>query len=238
MVRRWAAAFFATVFILTANSAPLAAQGRGGRGGHVGGGVRVGPGGGVHVGPGRVVVAPGPVFVGRPHVVGPRFVGPGFGIGIAPFPGAFLGPRPFGVYSPFGWSTPIYASPAYVEPAYVQQPYVQVQPQVNQNDVELSYQVQRLSQEMEQLRQEQALAAARQPAPPSQVLVPDRPAIPIVLVFRDGRRMQIQNYALVGQTLWVLDENTSRKIPLSELDLDAIQTENRGQGIRLPQPAR
>ena len=235
MVCRWALAFVMAFAILTANSAPLGAQGRGG-GRHPGGGVRVQGGGGVRVAPGPVV-APRPAFVGRPHVVGPRvFASPH--VTIAPFPRTFFGPRPFGFYSPFVWSAPIYAAPTYVEPAYVPPSYVQVQPQVNNNEAELTYQVQRLSEEVEQLRQEQALAATRQqPVPPSSVYVPE-PAPPIVLVFRDGRRQEIQNYAVVGQTLWVLDENKSTKIPLSELDLDAIQRENRGRSVRIPPPAK
>jgi hypothetical protein len=58
------------------------------------------------------------------------------------------------------------------------------------------------------------------------------------LIFRDGRRMSILNYAIVGQTLWVLDEQNSTKIPLSDLNLEATQKENRGQGVRFPLPAR
>jgi hypothetical protein len=95
--------------------------------------------------------------------------------------------------------------------------------------------VQRLSREIEQLRQQQALAAAQQallvPPPPPE---PERPAIPTVLVFRDGSRRTILNYAIVGQTLWVLDEQTSTRIPMSELDLGATQRENRGKGSRFP----
>ncbi len=56
----------------------------------------------------------------------------------------------------------------------------------------------------------------------------------IVLVFRDGHRMEIQNYAIVGQTLWVFEERVATKILLSDLDLDATQRENRGSGLRLP----
>jgi hypothetical protein len=53
-----------------------------------------------------------------------------------------------------------------------------------------------------------------------------------VLVFRDGHRMEITNYAIVGQTIWVLDERNSTRIPVSDLDVDATQKENRIRGLR------
>jgi len=210
----------------------LNAQGRG-RGGHGGG-----------FGPGRpapVTAAPasprgtfnrpfpGPV---NRHIPG-SFVTPRVGVVpgvtvVRPYPRVIF-PQPFvpytGFYSPFAWSTPVYSSPVYSEPAYVA-------PTVDQNSADLTYEVQRLSQEIVQLRQEQALSVARQaaPEPPPP---PPSVSMPIVLVFRDGRRTTIQNYAIVGQTLWVLDERTSTKILLSDLDLDATERENRGQGLRL-----
>jgi hypothetical protein len=114
-----------------------------------------------------------------------------------------------------------------------------VTPSVSQNEIDLVGQVERLSREIEQLRIEQAEAAARQAAALSALpQEPAPPAPPTTLIFRDGRRMSIQNYAIVGQTLWVLDEQNSTKIPLSELDLEATQKENRGQGVRFPLPAR
>jgi hypothetical protein len=49
------------------------------------------------------------------------------------------------------------------------------------------------------------------------------------LVFRDGRRLNIQSYAFVRQTLLVLGDQSSAKIALSELDLDATQRANPGR---------
>jgi hypothetical protein len=121
-------------------------------------------------------------------------------------------------------------------------PYPQTynEPSVSQNELNLAQEVDRLSREIEQLRQEQAAAAAREltPPPPPPPAVPETPPPPTILVFRDGRRLNIQNYAIIGQTLWVLDEHNSSKIPLSDLDLDATQKENRGQGVRFAVPAR
>jgi hypothetical protein len=136
--------------------------------------------------------------------------------------------------NPYIYTSPVYTAPGYVAPIYGA-------PSVNQNEIDLAVQVERLAREVEQLRLEQAQAAASQaapaPAPPPQA-EPQVPATPTTLIFRDGRRMSILNYAIVGQTLWVLDEQNSTKIPLSDLDLEATQRENRGQGVRFPLPAR
>jgi len=176
--------------------------------------------------PGRV----GPFAFGRPHrtVIVPPVISPVLGFGYySPF-----GYSPFG-YSPYGFASSIYAPPAYSEPAYVS-PSTQ-QPAVSQNEVDLAYQVGRLTQEVEQLQQSVRTYQAPVPTPSAGNA---QPAVPVVLVFRDGRRMEIQNYAIIGQTLWVLDEGTATKIALSDLDLAATQAENRSRGIRFLVPAR
>jgi hypothetical protein len=60
------------------------------------------------------------------------------------------------------------------------------------------------------------------------------PLQPTTLVFRDGKKEQVQNYAIVGKMLWVFDERRTRKILVSELDVPATQkvNEERGWGIR------
>jgi len=124
----------------------------------------------------------------------------------------------------------------YSEPAYVA-------PSISEHTVELQYEVQRLQREIDDLRQQQSAAAVQPPPPtipqPAPAAAPEqRPALPTVLIFRDGRRMMIQNYAIVGQTLWVLEERSSTRIAVSELDLEKTQTENRTEGVRFPLPAR
>src|SRR5262249_47443793 len=103
-----------------------------------------------------------------------------------------------------------------------------------QNQADLNYEVSRLSQEVENLRQQQAAMGVR---PVPQPVTPV-PVTPTVLVFRDGHRAEIQNYAIVGETLWDLDQRASTKIPLSDLDLDATQRENAARGMRFSVPSR
>jgi hypothetical protein len=51
------------------------------------------------------------------------------------------------------------------------------------------------------------------------------------LVFRDKHQKEVQNYAVVGRTLWILDENKASKVPLEDLDLDATTRINNDHGV-------
>lgn len=79
------------------------------------------------------------------------------------------------------------------------------------------------------------------PAPPTAAETPTAP-LPeqeaTVLVFRDGRRMEVRNYAIVGQELIRFSGKGPRRIPLADLDLDNTMRENENRGItfRLPTP--
>jgi len=119
-------------------------------------------------------------------------------------------------------------------------PYYQVAEQtpstVAYQGGDLSRQVERLTDEVERLREEQASReqerqAALQPRPS----VEDK-AAPTILVFRDGRRSEVKNFAIVGQTLWVFTEQRARKIPVSDLNVEATKEVNAGRGVdfRLP----
>jgi hypothetical protein len=61
-------------------------------------------------------------------------------------------------------------------------------------------------------------------------------AAPTVLVFRDQHKVEVQNYAIVGQTLWTFAPQRTQKIPLSDLDLPATTKANdeRGVDFRVP----
>jgi len=57
-----------------------------------------------------------------------------------------------------------------------------------------------------------------------------------VLVFRDRHKQEVQNYAIVGQTLWTFAPQRTEKIPLADLDLAATTKANddRGVGFHVP----
>jgi len=55
-------------------------------------------------------------------------------------------------------------------------------------------------------------------------------AEPTVLVFRDGHRQEIANYAIMGSTLFVLSGPRAR-IPVAELDIPATERVNQDRGV-------
>ena len=57
-----------------------------------------------------------------------------------------------------------------------------------------------------------------------------------VLVFRDRHREEVQNYGIVGQTLWIFTEQRARKIALSALDLPATTKANEDRGVEFQVP--
>jgi hypothetical protein len=76
-----------------------------------------------------------------------------------------------------------------------------------------------------------ASTTEREPTPERE---PDEPAT--VLVFRDGHRVEVRNYAIVGNTVWDLSEHLAKRISLDTLDLDATIKVNdeRGTPFRYP----
>jgi hypothetical protein len=63
------------------------------------------------------------------------------------------------------------------------------------------------------------------------------PIDPTVLVFRDGHKQEVNNYAIMGQTVYVFDTRT-QKIALGDLDVPATikANDDRGVEFQLPNP--
>lgn len=115
-------------------------------------------------------------------------------------------------------------------------------------------QIDDLSQQVQQLREELAAQLYRppapQPAPPAPANAQPQPTakhdpseqkdppsdLSTVLVFRDQRIQEVKNYAIVGKTLVVIADQRQKKIPLSDLDLatTARLNEERGVAFQLP----
>ena len=122
---------------------------------------------------------------------------------------------------------------------------------------QLQQQVSRLTSAVEELqadRTESVKPAAAAPRAKGKPAIPSKkassaasvPAAPVaetdtpmtVLVFQDGRRTEARNYAIVGQTLWIYTEQDSKKVPLTELDVNATKSANSDRGIvfQVPNP--
>jgi hypothetical protein len=65
----------------------------------------------------------------------------------------------------------------------------------------------------------------------------ESPVDPTILVFKDGHQLEIDNYAIVSQTLYDLTPGHPRKIALADLNLPATQKQNDDRGITFELPS-
>lgn len=63
-----------------------------------------------------------------------------------------------------------------------------------------------------------------------------RPVDTTLLVFRDGHQQEVNNYAIMGQTVYVFDART-QKIALGDLDVPATIKANDDRGVEFQLPA-
>lgn len=68
--------------------------------------------------------------------------------------------------------------------------------------------------------------------------VEETPQIPTVLVFKDGRDVEVGNYAIVGDTLFDLTPGHARRVAIAELDLDATRKKNDDRGVTFALPGQ
>ncbi|MHB8218054.1 MAG: hypothetical protein ACYDDS_18425 [Candidatus Sulfotelmatobacter sp.] len=106
--------------------------------------------------------------------------------------------------------------------------------QDQQNQIDMANQMnaqsldeQRMREQDRQGDQDFYARSAPQPARPADA----RPTPATVLVFRDQHHLDVQNYAIVGQTLWNFAPQHTQKIPLSDLDLPATASANEERGV-------
>jgi hypothetical protein len=92
----------------------------------------------------------------------------------------------------------------------------------------LVQQVQKLSDQVAQLQSGQQMQASSEPEPP----LP--PEVPITLVLRDGRQLQVRSYAVMDQTFWDFSKQAVRKIPISNIDVAASTKATEAQGGEFP----
>ena len=236
------------VLLALAATGTASAQGRGRGGGSAGAPARTGPGPAMSRNGGSAAARP-PAMAAQPThnrpITGSQIVRvpdrhviiatpPYFGFYGGYYNGFYNGIYD-GFYDRYPYASPYYPGAPYAS-SYVEQSYTPPSPSAS--EMQLSHQVERLTQEVERLRQDQAEAALRQALAPPPPRVAEPPAIPITLVFRDGRQLSIKSYAISRQTLWVVDERMSMKVDLNDLDVPATQQANLGRVLLLPVPAR
>jgi hypothetical protein len=155
----------------------------------------------------------------------PFFFGSGFGFGTG------FG---FGFGAPY---VPYYYPDTSYYPPYPPPNYNAAPPSDNSADIQLAMEIQKLSDEIEELRNEQSRERSANQPPAS--LAPQPPATATTFVFRDGHRISAINYAIAGQTLWIFSEHAAQKVALDDLDRAATEQVNAANGIYLylPKPA-
>lgn len=124
----------------------------------------------------------------------------------------------------FGYGDDYYAQPNDDDSASYQAP---------EQDNALAGQVRRLSNEVEAMRGDQTARSNWSPTTGSKV---EQKPVATVLVYRDGHQSDVLNYAIQGQTLWVFSDQSTKRIPLADLNLDATRKVNEDRGVNFILP--
>jgi hypothetical protein len=105
--------------------------------------------------------------------------------------------------------------------------------------LDYSYQQKRNMEELDRLQDRvdrlEQRASASVPRPP-QYEAQTKSSTPVILIFRDKHSQEVNNYAVVGETLWVFNEQRATRVPLSALDLDATRKANDERGVEFQVP--
>ena len=161
----------------------------------------------------------------------------GSGIG---FGGSFT----FGNTRPFGGQhhrrpapvavVPYYAYPYVYDSSMYEEPQTQpqVQPQVIVIKEESARDDGRYGEHSFLERETQPAAQESSQPKPAPAVEPVDPGPMTTLVYLDGHKSEVRNYAIVGSNLLDLTKSpVMKKIPLASLDLDATRRENEDNGV-------
>jgi len=128
----------------------------------------------------------------------------------------------------FDYPSDNYAASNYQAQNYQAQPYVYATPDNGYSpDSQTQDEISSLRSEVDQLRAQQESSAQSKSA---------QIHAATVLVYRDGHTEEVENYAVVGQTIWIFNESHARKVPLSDLNLAATKRDNEDRGIEFVVP--
>jgi len=240
-MRRWLAVAALGAALLTL---PAWGQRRGGASGGFAGHAGIAGGHSMVGSRGPMSTNHSPGFAGGPRG-GPHF-GNGFGWGNgfgrpgrSPFfhhHGRFFGGWPYaGYYGYADYGYPwYYGDDSYSADSYQNYPAYDYSSAYAEND-RVQAQIDRLENEVDRLREErEARESQRSGASQGRAKTEVQPT---ELVFRDKHTEEVQNYAIVGQTFWILNAEKARKIPIAQLDIPATRkvNEDRGVDFQLPE---
>ncbi|MBV9082014.1 MAG: hypothetical protein JOZ62_05015 [Acidobacteriaceae bacterium] len=95
----------------------------------------------------------------------------------------------------------------------------------------LGQQVQNLTAEIQQLKAGQI----QQPEPNGTEAGASPQTTPITLVMQNGKQLKVQNYAVMDGVFWDFSGEPARKIPISDIDIDASTKASEASGAEFPQ---
>ncbi len=148
------------------------------------------------------------------------------------YPGAIVPP-----YYPQAY----YPHPYSVQPTYAPYRIAENQVAAYNNFEAIDAVEQRVMQLTEEVRSLQAQLTVAQAQVQAQIQTqrrevsrPAEPALPVVLVLNNGKRLESRGYVIAGQTLWIMTPSGSERMSLSNLNVVATQRENLKRGIEFP----
>jgi hypothetical protein len=158
-----------------------------------------------------------------------------------PFYESYANLQPYypGTIAPPYYPQAYYPQPYVLQPGYTPYPANQFVVYENRETVDaLQRRVQQLTEEVRLLQDrvtatdaqlDAQVQAQQSKASPPAVLAP-----PVVLVLKNGQRIESRGYAIAGDTLWIITPSGTERILLSNLNVEATQSENWKRGIEFP----
>lgn len=140
----------------------------------------------------------------------------------------FFGGSYFNPYYYPGYNFPIYWGPPLDDEPSAPPEEQEAPPPPAENDQAME-QIQNLTDEVGELKDQASARNWQSFAQTAQAKA--QPPISTILVFHDGHQMEVQNYAVAGNVVWVFGEQTARKFSLSDLDLDVTEKLNADRGV-------
>jgi len=134
------------------------------------------------------------------------------------------------------------AQPYYPLPYYTQFPYAYDQFSTSYYDDTvntLTRQIRNLSEEVQQLQAEIALAQTQPPQARAAETAPspsEPPETPVTMILKNGTRIQSQGYAIAGQTMWILTPGGPVRVALKDVDVVETRRANIKQVTRFQAP--
>jgi len=172
-------------------------------------------------------VPPGTALYGLPALTAPRSPvytqrgrghGRGGGNGGVPFYGSVALPY-------YGWGDGMDIS-------------TQAPPPIDSNTQVLANEIDKLTEQVQQLTAERQAQAAQapafQPEGPTQQAETLPPEPSTILVLRDGKKVETDNYAVMGAIFWNFSAHPVQRIPIAQIDVSASRQANQLRGIEFP----